>query len=115
MPVKILHLESPRTINFFRSIESVNIALLKSLWTDDICNFPTEQNDWYEVWIRINESEALENQQQTFIETLDTLQIRYKTNSILTFPERSVILVYANKELLTNLLQSSDQIAEFRE
>ena len=104
----------PKNDKLFRSIESVNIALLKSLWTDDICNFPTEQNDWYEVWIRINESEALENQQQTFIETLDTLQIRYKTNSILTFPERSVILVYANKELLTNLLQSSDQIAEFR-
>lgn len=104
----------PKNDKLFRSIESVNIALLKSLWTDDICNFPTKQNDWYEVWIRINESEALENQQQTFIETLDTLQIRYKTNSILTFPERSVILVYANKELLTNLLQSSDQIAEFR-
>ena len=104
----------PRNDKLFRSIESVNIALLRSLWTDDTCNLPAEQNDWYEVWIRINESVSLEDQHQTFIDTLNTLQIRYKTDSILTFPERSVILVYANKESLTSLLQSSDQIAEFR-
>lgn len=107
-------LGKPKNDKLFRSIESVNIALLKSLWTDKICDFPTEQYDWYEIWIRINDSESIENQHNTFIETLNTLRIQYKVNSIITFPERSVILVYANKDALTNLLQGSDQIAEFR-
>lgn len=42
------------------------------------------------------------------------MHIQYKEDSILTFPERSVFLVYANIEALSLLLQSSDQMAEIR-
>lgn len=104
----------PKNDNLFRSIERVNIALLKALWTDNINEFPSERLDWYEVWIRTNDFDTLENQHRRFINTLETLQIEYKHDSILTFPERSVFLVNANIESLTNILQGSDQLAEIR-
>lgn len=104
----------PKNDSLFRSIESINIALLSALWTDSINEFPTEQLDWYEVWIRTNDSEDIANQHIKFVDTLRVLQIRCKEDSILTFPERSVFLVNANIESLTRLLQSSDQLAEIR-
>ena len=104
----------PKNDNLFRSIESVNIALLQSLWTDSINEFPTEKTDWYEIWIRTNESDTIEEQHKSFIDTLNALHIQYKEDSILTFPERSVFLVYANIEALSLLSQSSDQMAEIR-
>lgn len=39
----------PKNDKLFRSIESINIALLKALWTDNISDFPTNNIDWYEV------------------------------------------------------------------
>lgn len=104
----------PKNDKLFRSIESINIALLKALWTDNISDFPTNNIDWYEVWIRTSDSEELSNQHDAFIGILNTLQIEYKENSILIFPERSVILIKANLAILTKLLQSSDQLAEIR-
>ena len=104
----------PKNDKLFRSIESINIALLRALWTDNVRDFPTNNMDWYEVWIRTNDSEDIANQHNAFIEVLNTLQIEYKANSILVFPERSVILIKANIEILTKLLQGSDQLAEVR-
>lgn len=104
----------PKNDSLFRSIERVNIALLQALWTDSINEFPSEQLDWYEVWIRTNDTENIENQHNKFVNTLKALQIIHKSDSILNFPERSVFLVNANIESLTMLLQSSDQLAEIR-
>ena len=104
----------PKNDKLFRSIESVNIALLRSLWTDNINEFPTKRADWYEIWIRTNDLDTIEEQHKSFIDTLNALHIQYKENSILTFPERSVFLVYADIEALSLLLQSSDQMAEVR-
>lgn len=104
----------PKNDALFRSIENINIALLKALWTDKREEFPTDRNDWYEVWIRISAAEDIETQQNKFIDSLRSLDIRFKEDSILTFPERSVFLVYANKDSLTKLLGCSDQLAELR-
>lgn len=104
----------PKNDRLFRSINSINIALLEALWTDNRQTFPSNINDWYEVWIRINEEEDATSQQNQFITTLNDLNISYKENSILTFPERAVFLVYANKEYLAKLLCCSDQLAEMK-
>lgn len=104
----------PKNDALFRSIENINVALLKALWTDNHEDFPTEHDDWYEVWIRISETENIVNQHNKFIDSLRSLGIRFKEDSILTFPERAVFLVYANKDSLTKLLGCSDQLAELR-
>lgn len=104
----------PKNDNLFRSIESINLALLKGIWTDHIDKFPNELNDWYEVWIQITDDENIEIQHENFIDTLRSLNITFKENAILHFPERSVFLVYGNRALLSQLLASSDQLAEIR-
>lgn len=104
----------PKNDNLFRSIENINVALLKALWTDRHEDFPTDHNDWYEVWIRTSVTENIENQHKRFIDSLQSLNIRFKEDSILTFPERTVFLVYANIDALTKLLGCSDQLAELR-
>lgn len=104
----------PKNDQLFRSIDNINTALLEALWTDDQRTFPTTQNDWFEVWIRINDNEETDAQHRQFIETLNELGLRHKENSILTFPERSVFLIFANKDSLALLLNGSDQLAEIR-
>lgn len=104
----------PKNDALFRSIENINVALLKALWTDNREDFPTDHDDWYEVWIRISATEDIGIQHNKFIDSLRSLDIRFKEDSILTFPERSVFLVYANKDSLTKLLGCSDQLAELR-
>ena len=104
----------PKNDTLFRSIESVNIALLRAFWTDNFNEFPSTKLDWYEVWIRTNNADTIDKQHDRFAKTLKILQIPYKKDSILTFPERSVFLVNANIASLTRLLQSSDQLAEIR-
>ena len=86
----------PKNDTLFRSIENINVALLKALWTDRYEDFPTDHNDWYEVWIRTSVTEDIVNQHNRFIDSLQSLNIHFKEDSILTFPERTVFLVYAN-------------------
>ena len=106
----------PKNDILFRSIEDVKLALLEALWTDNQEDFPTERNDWYEVWIRISgiEKATIDQQCNRFKKSLQSLHISYKEDSILTFPERAVFLVCANKTSLANLLACSDQLAELR-
>lgn len=104
----------PKNDKLFRSIEDVNLALLKGIWTDKLDKFPSEQNDWYEVWIRIDSEEDLHAQHSRFINILNQLGISFKDNLILNFPERSVFFVYGNRILFSQLLASSDQLAEMR-
>ena len=104
----------PKNDTLFRSIENINVALLKALWTDRHEDFPTDHNDWYEVWIRTSVTEDIVNQHNRFIDSLQSLDIHFKEDSVLTFPERTVFLVYANIDALTKLLGCSDQLAELR-
>ena len=104
----------PKNDTLFRSIENINVALLKALWTDRYEDFPTDHNDWYEVWIRTSVTEDIVNQHNRFIDSLQSLDIHFKEDSVLTFPERTVFLVYANIDALTKLLGCSDQLAELR-
>jgi hypothetical protein len=104
----------PKHDSLFRSIENIHLALLQALWTDRIEDFPKDDhNDWYEVWIRIDKNEAIGNQHGSFKDSLHHLHISFD-NSILTFPERSVFLVNANRDSLSKLLACSDQLAEIR-
>ena len=77
-------------------LNKLNIALLRAFWTDNFNEFPSTKLDWYEVWIRTNNADTIDKQHDRFAKTLKILQIPYKKDSILTFPERSVFLVNAN-------------------
>jgi hypothetical protein len=104
---------NPRHSNLIQSIEDIQVALLESMWTDPIELIPqTSNRKWCEVWLRTdinNENTVIEE----FQVVLNNLNLQYKTNYI-TFPERAVILCYTDKEDLTEIIERSDNIAEFR-
>lgn len=102
----------PKNNDLFRSIANVRLALLRSLWTDKSEEFPTNDSDWYEVWIKVDVNRETE-QCEEFNDLLNGLDIRHK-KSYLVFPERAVFLVYANDRILSDLLNKSDCLAEIK-
>lgn len=57
----------PKNDKLFRSIEDLkSFAVLESIWTDKKDLFPSESNDWYEIWIRITEDDLTEQQCDQF-------------------------------------------------
>jgi len=103
----------PKNDILFRSIEDIKLAVLESIWTDKMDLFPSEHKDWYEIWIRITENNTTEQQCEQFSNIVKRLQLNCK-NKFLSFPERAVFMVYANKSNLIELLNSSEQLAEIR-
>jgi hypothetical protein len=106
--------ENPLNADLVNSIEDVSIALLEGLWTDNLQLIPTDAVKWCEAWLNVNTKENQEQEQiAQFLATLDSTGIEYKHNSIV-FPERTVLLVNANREQLIELMLRSDLLAEFR-
>ena len=103
----------PKNDKLFRSIEDLKSAVLESIWTDKKGLFPSESNDWYEIWIRITEDDITEQQCEQFSNILESLQLNRK-DKFLLFPERAVFMVFVNKPSLIELLNRSEQLAEIR-
>ncbi len=99
----------PKNFNLLTSIENVQLALLESLWTDDVALIPNDDPVWCEVWLRGDTPEVVSDFRSL------AARLNYPTQEgCLVFPERTVILVQVNQEGLTQLLESSDSLAEFR-
>ncbi|MBS7786184.1 S8 family peptidase [Flavobacterium sp. CYK-55] len=106
--------ENPLNADLVNSIEDISIALLEGLWTDNPKLIPTDSAKWCEVWLNVNTKDNQEKEQiAQFLRTLESIGIEYKHNSIV-FPERTVLLVNANREQLIELMLQSDLLAEFR-
>jgi len=103
----------PKNANLVNSIEDVSLALLEGLWTDKVQLIPNEISKWCEVWLNINLNNDFIDQVDKFISTLNDIGIEHKPNTI-TFPERAVLLINANREKLVELMIQSDLLAEFR-
>lgn len=105
---------NPKNAPLVNSIEDVQLALLDSFWSQSEKTFiPNEQPTWCEVWLRIDDSIDFDEQITSFTNILQELEISFK-GSALQFPERAVLLIYANRAKLTSLISSTDLLAEFR-
>ncbi len=101
---------TPKNANLINSIGDIRAAMLEtSFWQDSPDRLPGENSDWVEVW--------LSSEDLTVVEGFKVLcrgrGIEIGEGS-LTFPERTVLLVYANRAQLSDLVELSDDIAEFR-
>ena len=110
---KVTQNGNPKNQKLINSIEDIHIALLYSFWTDSSQLLPNENHNWFEVWIKTDESTDKQEQINQFTNLLTTLEISFKPNYLL-FPERAVLLVYANSESLIQILNSSDCLAELK-
>jgi hypothetical protein len=104
--------DTPKNAKLVNSIEDVSIALLEGLWTDNLESIPGTHAKWCEAWLNISEG-SIESQVATFADTLAKIPIQAKPNYI-HFPERAVILINANRQMLIELMMQSDLLAELR-
>ena len=106
----------PKNENLLRNIGAIKLATLKAFWTD-VENFeaiPVDQIHWWEVWLRVgdnsNEKAIIYD---NFIQVSNTLGIEIRGQK-LEFPERTVLLVKATKDQLTNSVMLLNCLAELR-
>jgi len=104
----------PKNSPLVNSIEDVSIALLEGLWTDKPQLIPTVKYKWCEVWLNVNAlGENRQKQMEAFFSTLERIGIEFKHNSII-FPEREVLLIFADRDHLIELMLQSNLLAEIR-
>ena len=99
----------PKNRKLINNIEDIRAAVLESFWQDATDLMPGDTPIWCEVWLRGDENAT----EYAFREIADTLGIEVQEN-VLRFPERTVLLTRTNREQLTELIDSSDDIAEIR-
>ena len=98
----------PRNENLINRIDSVAIAATLSFITDDLEQMPgQDQSVWWEVWIR---GGLLEH----FKAAAANVGVELRTDEVLNFAEREVLLAYADMARLGRLLTNSDAVAEIR-
>lgn len=102
---------NPQNAPLVSGIEELHVALLDDFWTDDPVAMPCEIPQWCEIWLKgTTHPELL----QRFAGQTTALHIERSTESILSFPERFVVLAKVNRESFHKLLQLSSDIAECR-
>lgn len=134
---KETHTGKPKNKNLIDSIEDIRLAVLESFWQDSKNLIPKNNESVdCEIWLRVNENlpkplnkkdvmANINKQSEKFFKVCDELndkeqsqtktnKIKYKKKQIISFPERAVVLITANKNQLMELIKSSDQIAEIR-
>ena len=101
---------NPKNATLINSISDIHLAVLESFWhPDERPLIPGATPQWIEVWLSTDREDAIAR----FEASRETLQMESK-EGILIFPERSVKLILANRDQLAQLIEVSDDIAEFR-
>ena len=92
------------------SIGDVRAAILESsFWQDAPDRLPGDAPEWVEAWLSSEDLSVIE----AFDQVCAHLGIELGEGS-LSFPERTVRLIWANRQQLESLIEHSDSIAEFR-
>lgn len=105
--------EAKKGTDVVATIEKINMAMVESLWVGKKGSIPDKISSWCEVWLRYEMNEEPEEVVNVFFKSCMILQIEHK-KSIITFPERIVVLVKANREDLKQLMLLNGSLAEIR-
>jgi len=101
---------NPKNSKLVNSISDIRHAVLESFWRpEERPLIPNADPAWLEVWL----SSDQDNVVSRFEMLLGTLN-QESMEGILKFPERAVKLIHANRSTLEQLIEASDDIAEFR-
>jgi hypothetical protein len=101
---------NPKHEPLIANISGIRVATLESFWqSGDASSIPGEAPQWVEAWLSTDNGEDI----RRFEQLLAQLSIRSAVG-ILRFPERSAKAIFANRAQLMALVNSSDDIAEFR-
>jgi len=101
----------PKNNPLVANIESVQLAAIDALWTDDILRIPRPNVPaWWEIWLRAEDTGALDSVRHAAARIGFTF-----TEEILHFPERTVVTANCTKRQLGRVLRLTGTIAELRE
>ena len=101
---------TPKNAPLIESIGDVRAAILEtSFWQDSPKRIPDEIADWVEAWLSTEDLGEIDS----FVGLCHEKEIQVGDGR-LTFPERSVLLIHANRRQLEDLIELSDNLAEFR-
>ncbi len=106
----------PRNNDLVSSIESIAAAIkISAFWIGRPIDMPTETPRWYELWIDTS-GENLETVKTEMFMLLDALSIRHcNSDKCIEFPERLVMLAYANRSNLLDVIKQGKRLAEIRQ
>lgn len=106
----------PKNQNLLANIARIRLTTLRAFWTDieDFDEIPVDDLRWWEIWLRAGyEPGERETIFETFLEVARGQQIEVRDNRI-NFPERTVVLVRASKNQLSNSVILLNCLAELR-
>ena len=102
----------PKNKPLIESIESIVCAQVEDLWIGDE-DIPQEDRKWIEVWLFVeNAIEANCDQRRDMRQSIEMLGVEVK-ESVLSFPERLVYTIHANRDDMLRLMASSGNIVAF--
>lgn len=104
--------EDYRNKDVIESIENINTAFVDALWTDPR-KIPEGNLEGCEVWLSVYKKETHQEVVTDFFNLCKELEVKYYEDYI-EFPERAVVGIKANIEVLKKILLRSGNIAEFR-
>ena len=104
----------PKNAALIESIDAIRLAVTKSFWQSNADLYPDETPVWCEAWLRVERGNNPMDVVSNFETVCQVLSIPSKENQVLKFPERAVVLIKADRSQLTELIASTDVIAEFR-
>lgn len=95
------------------TIQSIHVAQLEALWTDDPELLPIDNDEliWWEAWLPVRENR--EATVATFTMVAEMLSIRV-LDGALRFPERTILLIQSSKAQLQSSVLALNCIAELR-
>ncbi|MGY0372327.1 S8 family peptidase [Clostridium sp. JNZ J1-5] len=99
----------PVNENLIASVNDIKLAVLESFWTGSKEWIPKEELVWCEIWISSDSDE----EESEFRNVLKGLNIENKREKI-SFPERRVLFIKANGQLLQQLIEHTHLVAEIR-
>lgn len=101
----------PKNEKLISRIDDIRSALVSSFWTDDPLQIPTNDPKWVEVWLATDDEERVNE----FRAKLAELELQeHPRRGTITFPERTVLMVWATGNDLARLVDHSDRLAELR-
>jgi hypothetical protein len=104
----------PKNNKLFSNIIDIRLASLKSFWNEPTLNFPnTNDQIWWEVWLRRDEFDRDENEDQKVVDQLNAAGANVGERRLL-LPEHIIRLVRGTPAQLSSSLLFLDNLAELR-
>ena len=105
----------PKNNDLVSSIESISAAItISAFWIGRPADMPTDAPQWYELWIDTSNEDFDTVKLETFA-SLKSLNISHcDEDKFIEFPERLVILAFANRSNLLDIIKQGKRLAEIR-